>query len=64
MKMHQLLDSVLAFSYCFLPGSLIFFQNFFVSSWLIVWADGVNEYGWCLEGGRDADATAHTRFTV
>ena len=32
-------------------GSLIIFQDFFVSSWMIVWADGVNSYGWCLTGG-------------
>ena len=29
------------------------FLGFFVSSWLIVWADGINGCGWCPEGGRE-----------
>ena len=32
-------------------GSLMCLQDF-VSCWLIVWADGVNQYDWCLAGGR------------
>ena len=28
------------------------FSRFFVSSWLIVWADGINRCGCCLAGGR------------
>ena len=32
--------------------SLIFFIAFFVSSWIILWADGVSECGLCLAGGR------------
>ena len=27
-------------------------SRFFVSSWLIVWEDGINRCGWCLVGGR------------
>ena len=27
------------------------FSESFVSSWMIVWADGVNGCGWCLAGG-------------
>ena len=27
-------------------------SGFFVLSWLIVWADGINKCGWCLAGGR------------
>ena len=29
------------------------FSESFVSSWMIVWADGVNRCGWCLAGGRE-----------
>ena len=29
----------------------VFFAGFFVSSWMIVWVDGVNGFGWCLAGG-------------
>ena len=28
------------------------FSVSFVSSWMIVWANGVNGCGWCLAGGR------------
>ena len=28
------------------------FSGFFVYSWIIVWADGVNGYGWCLAGDK------------
>ena len=28
------------------------FPGFFVSSWVFVWADGVNGCNWCLAGGR------------
>ena len=33
-------------------GELDLFPGFFVSSWMVVWADGVNGSGWCLAGGR------------
>ena len=26
-------------------------SGFFAFFWLIVWADGINKYGWCLAGG-------------
>lgn len=50
-------------------GGLVYIQNFkiFVSSWVIVWVDGISGHNWCLREmmeTRDAESGTNIRPEV